>query len=54
VRRLEKLVETVREAQKEGLLAQAEVERARSLALELRKLLESSVARPPHPAGDRL
>ena len=47
VRRLEKLVETVREAQKEGLLAQAEVERARSLALELRKLLESSVARPP-------
>jgi hypothetical protein len=48
VRRLEKLVETVREAQKEGLLAQAEVERARSLALELRKLLESSVARPPN------
>jgi chromosome segregation protein len=47
VRRLEKLVETVRGAQKEGLLAQAEVERARSLALELRKLLESSVARPP-------
>jgi hypothetical protein len=47
VRRLEKLVETVRGAQKEGILAQAEVERARSLALELRKLLESSVARPP-------
>jgi chromosome segregation protein len=47
VRRLESLVETVRKAQEEGLLAQAEVERARSLALELRKLLESSVARSP-------
>ncbi|MEN2982910.1 MAG: hypothetical protein ABDH20_10480, partial [Thermus sp.] len=38
VRRLENLVETVRQAHAEGLLAQAEVERARSLALELRKL----------------
>lgn len=47
VRRLESLVEMVRQAQAEGLLAQAEVERARKLALELRKLLESSVAQPP-------
>ena len=47
VRRLESLVETVRKAQEEGILAQGEVERARSLALELRKLLESSVARSP-------
>ncbi|MDM7324490.1 MAG: hypothetical protein P3W93_005760 [Thermus sp.] len=47
VRRLESLVETVRRAQAEGVLAQAEVERARSLALELRKLLESSAVRSP-------
>ncbi|MCS6869070.1 MAG: hypothetical protein NZ846_02300 [Thermus sp.] len=47
VRRLENLVETVRQAHAEGLLAQAEVERARSLALELRKLLESSAVRSP-------
>ncbi|MGC8876708.1 hypothetical protein [Thermus sp.] len=47
VRKLESLVEMVRKAQAEGLLVQAEVERARKLALELRKLLESSVARAP-------
>ncbi|MFN4070884.1 MAG: hypothetical protein ACK4HT_04895, partial [Thermus caldifontis] len=47
VRRLESLVETIRQAQGEGILAQAEVERARSLALELRKFLESSAVKPP-------
>lgn len=47
VRRLESLVETIRQAQGEGVLAQAEVERARSLALELRKFLESSAVRSP-------
>lgn len=47
VRRLESLVETVRQAQQDGLLAQGEVEKARSLALELRKLLESSAVRAP-------
>ncbi|WP_117237981.1 hypothetical protein [Thermus sediminis] len=47
VRRLESLLATVQRAQEEGVLAQAEVERARGLALELRKLLESSVARSP-------
>lgn len=48
VRRLESLVETIRQAQREGILAQAEVERARSLALELRKFLESSAVRAPN------
>lgn len=47
VRRLESLVETIRQAQGEGVLAQAEVERARSLALELRKFLESSTVKAP-------
>ncbi len=47
VRRLESLVETIRQAQGEGILAQAEVERARSLALELRKFLESSAVKAP-------
>ncbi|WP_019550420.1 hypothetical protein [Thermus scotoductus] len=47
VRRLESLVETIRQAQGEGVLAQAEVEQARSLALELRKFLESSAVRSP-------
>ncbi|WP_038071127.1 hypothetical protein [Thermus scotoductus] len=47
VRRLESLVETIRQAQREGILAQAEVERARSLALELRKFLESSAVKAP-------
>ncbi|WP_243028263.1 hypothetical protein [Thermus albus] len=47
VRRLESLVETLRQAQAEGVLAQAEVERARGLALELRKFLESSAVKAP-------
>lgn len=47
VRRLESLVATIRQAHGEGTLAQGEVERARALALELRKLLESSAVRAP-------
>ncbi|GAA6755504.1 hypothetical protein QT17_09505 [Thermus sp. 2.9] len=47
VRRLEGLLDTIRQAHGEGLLAQAEVERARALALELRKFLESSAVRAP-------
>lgn len=47
VRRLESLVETVRQAHAQGLYAQAEVERARGLALELRKFLESSAVKAP-------
>ncbi|AFV75140.1 hypothetical protein Theos_0055 [Thermus oshimai JL-2] len=47
VRRLESLVGTIRQAHGEGTLAQGEVERARALALELRKLLESSAVRAP-------
>ncbi|GAA5334206.1 MULTISPECIES: coiled-coil domain-containing protein [Thermus] len=47
VRRLESLLDTIRQAHREGLLAQAEVERARALALELRKFLESSAVRAP-------
>ena len=45
VRRLEALVSTIKEAQGQGVLAQAEVERARQIALELRKLVESSAFR---------
>ncbi|MGQ9754043.1 MAG: hypothetical protein ACUVQD_05255 [Thermaceae bacterium] len=45
VRRLEALISTIKEAQAQEVLAQAEVERARQLALELRKLSESSALR---------
>lgn len=45
VRRLESLLSTIKEAQSQGLLAPAEVERARQIALELRKLVESSAFR---------
>ncbi|GGM99009.1 hypothetical protein GCM10007092_11070 [Thermus composti] len=47
VRRLENLVATIRKAQEEGIWAQGEVERARGLALDLRKLLESSAVQAP-------
>lgn len=47
VRRLETLLETIRQAHAEGLFAPAEVERARNLALELRKFLESSAVKAP-------
>ena len=43
VRRLENLIGAVREAQDARQLAQAEVERARKLANDLRKLVESTV-----------
>ena len=46
VRRLESLIQIVREAHREGTLAQGEVERARALALELRKYLASSAVQP--------
>ncbi|KGQ22467.1 coiled-coil domain-containing protein [Thermus filiformis] len=45
VRRLESLLSTIKEAQGQGVLAQAEVEKARQIALELRKLVESSAFR---------
>lgn len=45
VRRLENLLNHVREAQENRQLAQAEVERGRRLARDLRKLMESSVYR---------
>lgn len=47
VRRLETLVRDIEEAHDAETLAQAEVERARTIALELRKLLESSVIQDP-------
>lgn len=43
VRRLELLLEQIQAAQKNEILATAELERAQKLALELRKLVESSV-----------
>jgi hypothetical protein len=43
VRRLESLIATVREAQGQRTVAEAEVERAQTLARGLRKLVESSV-----------
>ncbi|MDF1524338.1 MAG: hypothetical protein P1P87_16165, partial [Trueperaceae bacterium] len=43
VRRLEALIATVREAQSQRTVAEAEVERAQTLARGLRKLVESSV-----------
>jgi hypothetical protein len=43
VRRLEALIATVREAQEQRTVAEAEVERAQALARGLRKLVESSV-----------
>ncbi len=46
VRRLASLLEQIEAAQAEGILAPAEVERARGLAAELMKLVESSVVEP--------
>ena len=43
VRRLDKLIGRIKEAQDERQLAGAEIERARKLAIDLRKLMESSV-----------
>ncbi len=49
VRRLEALIRQIQEAQAQETLAPAEVERARALAAELRKLVESSVIQTPAP-----
>jgi len=46
VKRLAALIEQIKSAQEERLLANAEVERARKLASELLKLVESSVVEP--------
>jgi chromosome segregation protein len=46
VRRLESLITQITQAQTSSTLAPAEVERARKLAVELRKLIESSVVSP--------
>jgi chromosome segregation protein len=47
VRRFETLLHQIQEAHAQETLAPAEVERARSLAVELRKLVESSVVQAP-------
>ncbi|CAN5750785.1 hypothetical protein BH23DEI1_BH23DEI1_03880 [soil metagenome] len=54
VRRLEALVGQVRQAQAERTLADAECERGRTLARDLRKLMESSVYRPEDPPDTSL
>ena len=46
VRRLEALIGQIRHAQRDRELAEAEVQRAASIARDLRKLMESSVAQP--------
>jgi len=48
VRRLETLLRQIQEAHEQETLAPAEVERARALAAEMRKLVESSVVQNPH------
>ena len=53
VRRLESLVHHIGEAQAGRQLAPAEVERARRLARDLRKLMESSVYSEEMAGGDR-
>ncbi len=50
VKRLEGLITQITEAQESQTLASAEVERARKLVLELRKLIESSVVQLPPTA----
>jgi chromosome segregation protein len=53
VRRLENLLGQIREAQDQRQLAPAEIERARKLGTDLRKLLESSVlAQKPQPSQE--
>lgn len=51
VRRLGTLLEQIQSAQKNEILAAAEIERAHKLALELRKLVESSVVPRSHSAA---
>lgn len=52
IRRLESLIRQIQEAHSGETLAQAEVERARTLAAELRKLVESSAISAPHNATE--
>lgn len=52
VRRLENLISYITKAQDKGTLATAEIEQARLLSVDLRKLLESSVYSPADPAVD--
>lgn len=52
VNRLERLIGQVRQAQEARQLAPAEVERARKIATDLRKLLESSVVERETPSED--
>ncbi len=52
VRRLESLVATVRDAQAQRTVAEAEVERAQKLARDLRRLIESSVLDDGEPPPD--
>ncbi|WP_457629372.1 hypothetical protein [Oceanithermus sp.] len=47
LRRLQSLLKQIKEAQQQETLATAEVERARKLAADLRKLVESSVVQNP-------
>ncbi len=51
VRRLENLLRQIQEAHAQETLAVAEVERARALAAEMRKLVESSVVQNPTGEG---
>ncbi|MBB5235818.1 hypothetical protein [Deinococcus budaensis] len=51
VRRLESLIAQIVEAQGQGVLLPAEVERAQGVTFTLRKLLESSVVQPLSPGG---
>lgn len=47
LRRLEALIRQIKDAQSQDTIAQAEVEQARSIAADLRKLVESSVVQNP-------
>lgn len=51
VRRLDKIIRQVRAAQEERQLATGEIDRAKKLVTELRKLLQSSVASEETPAA---
>ncbi|BDP40045.1 hypothetical protein DAETH_00140 [Deinococcus aetherius] len=51
VRRLDNLIGQIDEAQRQGTLLPAEVERARTITFNLRKLLESSLVQPVTPQG---
>lgn len=52
VRRLESLIAQLEDAQKQGTLLPAELERARNLSFKLRRTLESSVMQGTDDAGD--